>query len=104
MKNRFTSLAVLAGAIALAAGCEGGGATGRCDAIYTKVEQMPEFKQAGFAKYGNELRAAFGERCGKLQEADLKCMEGAKAAQDLEACGAGRDAFKSAVEKVMEGK
>lgn len=103
MRNRFISLAILAGAVALAAGCEGG-ASGRCDAIYSKVEQMPEFKQAGFAKYGNELRAAFGERCGKLQEADLKCMEAAKAAQDLEACGAGRDAFKSAVEKVMEGK
>jgi hypothetical protein len=104
MRNRLTSLAVLAGAIALAAGCEGGGASSRCDAIYSKVEQMPEFQQAGLAKYGNELRAAFGQSCGKLQEADLKCLEAAKASQELEACGAGRDAFKSAVEKVMEGK
>lgn len=104
MRNRLTSLAVLAGLVAFAAGCEGGGASGRCDAIYSKVEQMPEFKQAGLAKYGNELRAAFGERCGKLQEADLKCMEAAKSAQEIEACGAGGDAFESAIKKVTEGR
>ena len=104
MRNRLTSLAVLAGAIAFAAGCEGGGASGRCDAIYSKIERMPEFQQAGLAKYGNELRAAFGESCGKLQEADLKCMEAAKAAQELEACGAGGHAFESVVKKVTEGK
>lgn len=104
MRNRLTSLAVLAGLVAFAAGCEGGAASGRCDAIYSKVERMPEFQQAGLAKYGNELRAAFGESCGKLQEADLKCMEAAKAAQELEACGAGGDAFESAVKKVTEGK
>lgn len=94
----------LIGALAAgAAGCEGG-ASGRCDAIYSKVEQMPEFKQAGFARYGNQLRAAFAESCGKLQEADLKCMEAAKAASDLEACGAGRDAFRAAVDKATAGK
>lgn len=91
------------GALAGAAGCEGG-ASGRCDAIYSRVEQMPEFKQAGFSKYGNELRAAFAEGCSKLQEADLKCMEAAKAARDLEGCGAGRDAFRAAVDKVTAGK
>ena len=103
MIRSLVGVAVVLGALAGAAGCEGG-ASGRCDAIYSKVEQMPEFKQAGFAKYGNELRAAFGERCGKLEEADLKCMEAAKAAKDLEACGAGRDAFRAAVDKVTEGR
>lgn len=99
MIRSFVCAGLVLGLLAGAAGCEGG-ASGRCDAIYTKVEQMPEFKQAGFARYGNELRAAFGEGCAKLQEADLKCMEEAKAAKDLEACGAGRDAFRAAIDRV----
>ena len=103
MTIRLLTLLALLTALTLSTGCEGS-PSGRCDAIYSRVEQMPEFKQAGLARYGNELRALFGERCAKLEEADLKCMEAAKAAQDLEACGAGRDAFKDALDKVGQGK
>jgi hypothetical protein len=81
-----------------------GGASGRCDAIYSKVEQMPEFKGAGFARYGNELRAAFVKGCGVLSESELKCMEDAKSADDLDKCEGGRDAFKAALAKVGQGK
>jgi hypothetical protein len=98
MKMRVLGLVLFAGAMA-GAGCEGS-PSGRCDAFYSKLEQMPEFKQAGLSRYGNELRTAFNERCGKLQEADLKCMEDAKVSADLEKCPAGRDAFEGALGSV----
>jgi len=103
MTIRLLTLAALFAAIAGATGCEGG-ASGRCDAIYSKLEQMPEFKAAGFSRYGNELRAAFAEGCAKLQEADLKCMENAKAANDLQSCTAGREVFESALARVGQPK
>lgn len=103
MMIRVLGVVALVGVLAGVAGCEGSG-SGRCDAIYSKVEQMPEFKQAGFAKYGNELRAAFNEGCGKLPDAELVCMEGAKTAQDLTKCPGGRDAFEHALSKVGEPK
>ena len=93
------SLAALVGA----AGCEGG-ASGRCDAIYSKIEQMPGFKEAGFSRYGNALRTAFGDTCGKLPEADLKCLEDVKMVTDFEKCPAGRDAFMAALDKAGAGK
>lgn len=102
MMNRLLGGALLLGALA-GAGCEGG-ASGRCDSIYSRLEQMPEFKQAGFSKYGNELRAAFGEKCSALKEEDLKCMEAVKAAADLEKCEAGRAAFGAALDKVGQPK
>ncbi|HEU5056835.1 MAG TPA: hypothetical protein VFU21_09940 [Kofleriaceae bacterium] len=102
MIRSLVGVGAILGALAGAAGCEGKPA-GRCDTIYSKVEQMPEFKQAGFAKYGNELRAAFGEGCSKLPETELTCMETAKTAQDLEKCPGGRDAFKAALEKIVDG-
>lgn len=100
---RMLMLAGLAGMFACAAGCEGS-PSGRCDSIYSKVEQMPEFKGAGLSKYGNELRAAFAEGCAKLPEAELKCMEAAKSGEDLEKCEGGRDAFRSALDKVGQPK
>lgn len=98
MIMRLLGIVLLAGA-AVSAGCKGG-ASGRCEAFYSRLEQMPEFKQAGFSRYGNELRAGFTERCAKLPEADLKCLEDAKGAGDLEKCPAGRDAFNEALDKV----
>jgi hypothetical protein len=99
MIRSLVSVCAILGALAGAAGCEGKPA-GRCDAIYSKVEQMPEFKQAGLAKYGNELRAAFGEGCSKLPESELKCMETATSSQDLEKCPGGRDAFRAALDRI----
>ncbi len=103
MMIRVLGVVALVGVLAGVASCEGG-ASSRCDAIYSKVEQMPEFKQAGFAKYGNELRAAFNEGCGKLPDAELVCMEGAKTAQDLTKCPGGRDAFEAAVGRIADKK
>ena len=100
---RLFALSLSLAALPGAAGCKGG-ASGRCDAIYSKVEQMPEFKGAGFARYGNELRAAFTEGCGKLPESELKCMEGAKTADDLDKCEGGRDVFKAALAKLGQPK
>jgi hypothetical protein len=96
MRMRVLSLVLFAAAMASGAGCDGS-SSGRCDAFYSRLEQMPEFKQAGYSRYGNQLRTAFNERCGKLQEADLKCLEEAKAAGDLEKCSGGRDAFEGAL-------
>ena len=103
MTIRLLSLCALVGALACAAGCEGG-ASGRCDAIYSKLEQQPEFKQAGFSRYGNELRAAFGESCGKLKEEDLKCLDAVKTADDFGKCPAGQQAFAAALDKAGAGK
>ena len=67
MMIRLLSLVALVGALACVAGCDGSPA-GRCDSIYSKLEQQPEFKQSGMSRYGNEFRAAFTEAC-----ADMDC-------------------------------
>ncbi len=103
MIRSIVGVGLVLGALAAAAGCEGG-ASSRCDAIYSKVEQMPEFKGAGLARYGNELRAAFGEGCAKLPESELACMEAAKTSDDLEKCPDGRHAFAMALEKMAGGR
>jgi hypothetical protein len=102
--SRFLSIAALLGAIFVSGGCKGG-ASDRCDAIYSKIEQMPEFKEGGLAKYGNELRAAFGERCSKLPEEELKCLESKSTAREIgEHCKAGAGAMDDAIKKVSEWK
>lgn len=99
---RVLSLVALFAAIACAAGCEGS-PSGRCDSIYSKLEQQPEFKQAGFSRYGNEFRAAFTEACAKLPEATLKCLEAAQKADDFGKCDVG-EAFEQALSKVGQPK
>ena len=103
MMIRVLAVVALVGVLACVAGCEGG-ASSRCDAIYSKLEQQPEFKQAGFSRYGNELRAAFGENCAKLKEEDLKCLDAMKTADDFGKCPAGQEAFSAALERAGAGK
>jgi hypothetical protein len=103
MRMRILGLVLFAVATVACAGCEGG-ASGRCDAVYSRLEQQPEFKQAGFSRYGNELRAAFAETCSKLKEEDLKCLDAVKTADDFGKCPAGQEAFAVALDRAGSGK